>query len=894
MKEPHAKSKDKIAQNEEKSKGEVNLTPEEQEKRQRFLAIRQALKDPEKRKEWEVRQYARWLDARVKPEEKKKEESTPRNPTEIEKYYAERLVNSITRRTTANRYFLNLARKRYLWVNPLDLPVDDKRYIFYLSRKGTTAPVYAFLLVKDGKPVDVGLVRTYPTLRKIDAEAKQGGMQILLHPHAIRIPKGFWQEWKKAACMPQDKLRLVRKYKLLTDEAIGTIDKIVLDVDTPFEKAFPKVLRIFQSLGIDKGYEIGRTKSGNLRAVIYLSHTIKAQKDFRKNKHIERLREAYYLLVELFRRHELKLDRTFADRINHPIWFSFDERFYKRESKVDGTVDFFGLYRNIKKWQKEKEIWQVEGMNLTEKFWGYPASKRKRKILIQLPAFLRNELKTTFDEDYKLSLWKKAVKSLYKGKGGRFLNFIMPAVGWAKYLGLDRHEVDRYLESFLSDRDPKKNEKDLRTAWRVARELEFNIPESKHLPKTYDLVEITQKALNYLVEKESARRQELLKEVFLTQKWLCDRVMDWLEKKGLVESFTLNNTGGRPAKVYTLTEKAMELWSMEKTLAIYNNSPEGGVFLEGVGIVAPKTPEKTFSETTSLELLSSSSQPFAKTSSSGTFLNGKPERLKLVFLRKLQDEELLRVRELVRKHETPDGIELILEVSGQRMETELKVSLDILREKLRELGVEIVVPEAVPPPPPAVPPAVPGDVPEEGLEEAFEVVPDLEIVPPPTPVVPKAEVVFEAVHSQNQSKMAPVDRNGAVPKAVPSPDPHRDKARELIAGFCERVRNFGLAVYEVHYQDRLAVYWERGQSSIKVYEVRYKQKDLREIERELRHILGLVLRADRLIAEGYSEDLVFSLILRARDNQGRFSFVDRNGRLEVYIGKELVKIYEKL
>ncbi|MEM3427049.1 MAG: hypothetical protein QW212_02135, partial [Nitrososphaerales archaeon] len=174
--------------------------------------------------------------------------------------------------------------------------------------------------------------------------------------------------------------------------------------------------------------------------------------------------------------------------------------------------------------------------------------------------------------------------------------------------------------------------------------------------------------------------------------------------------------------------------------------------------------------------------------------------------------------------------------------------------------------------------------------------------------VPEKEVppaVYEApvVHSQSQSKRTSANGNGVV-HAVPlpangrkssgSPDPHRDKARELMAGLCERVRNYGLAVYEVHYQDRLAVYWERGQSSIKVYEVRYKQKDLREIEHELRHILGLVLRADRLIAEGYSEDLLFSLILRARDNQGRLSFVDRNGRLEVYMGKKLVKVYEKL
>ncbi|WP_143045321.1 hypothetical protein, partial [Acinetobacter baumannii] len=90
--ETNDKDKDKITQEREKSKGEVNLTPEEQERRRRFLEIRKIFKDPEKRKEWEVKQWARWLDARIKPEGEKKKEETQRKPTEIERYYAERLV----------------------------------------------------------------------------------------------------------------------------------------------------------------------------------------------------------------------------------------------------------------------------------------------------------------------------------------------------------------------------------------------------------------------------------------------------------------------------------------------------------------------------------------------------------------------------------------------------------------------------------------------------------------------------------------------------------------------------------------------------------------------------------------------------------------------------------
>ncbi len=778
MKEPHAKSKDKIAQEEEKSKGEVNLTPEEEERRRRFLEIRQALKDPEKRKEWEVRQYARWLDARVKPEEKKKEE-TQRTPTEIERYYAERLVNSITRKKTANRYFLRLATKRKLYVNPLRLSEEAKNHILYHSQKGTTAPAYVFLVINsDGKPTDAGLVRTYPTLKKIDTRLRDEGKRILLHPQEIRIPEGFWQRWKTART-PQDRLRLIKEYQLLTDKAVRTIDKIVLDVDTPYEKAFPKVLRIFQSLGIDRGYEIGRTKSGNLRAVIYLTHTIKAQKDFRKNKHIERLREAYYLLVELFRRHELKLDRTFADRINHPVWFSFDNRFYRRESRADGTVDFYGLYRNIKKWQSQNQVWEVENMNLTQKFWeDKRASKGKKKVPIQLPAFIRNELRTTFDEDYKLALWKKAVKSLYKGKGFRFQRFILPAIGWAKYLDLDRLEVDRYLEGFLSDRDPQKTEKDLRTAWRTAREFEFNLPERKGLPAT-DLVEITEKALEFVRDRGQVERQELIAEVFGGQKWLCDMVMDFLEKKGFVKSEVLKDGRiGRPPKVYRPLpveldyDKSHEIEG--ESLANILTPPMAEYPLGVGGLIIDPSHRKTISVEYPLVYpptqeiyqqdgkIPTGTQKTCQNGHTHTHTNAKVsenhQEICLTFLRELRDEELVRLREIVSRYETPDGIELILEVGGQRVETGLKVSLAIAQQKeLRGLGVEVVPPVEV--------------VPEETHEE----VPPVEEVPlsAPTVPVPEAEEVPEKA----------VPPAPAVPPAEPKPQrkPDRTQAKEETA-----------------------------------------------------------------------------------------------------------------
>ncbi len=765
-----------ITRDKEKSKGEFqNL----QELRQRFLEARQALKDPEKRKEWELKQWGRWLDARIKPEEEKKREvfvftqSTGQTAGQTEIYYAERLVDALVGRKR-NRTFLNLSTKRQIHVNPARLSEPARRKIFYESKKKTKAPAYAFLVVSDGKPVDAGLVRTYPTLRKIDSKLKAEDKRILLHPQAISIPQGFWQKWKTART-PEERLRLIKQHELLTDKAVRTIDKIVLDVDTLYEKAFPKLLKIFHMLGIRQGYEVGRTKSGNLRAVIYLSFDINAQKEFRQKQHIERLREAYYILVEIFKRHELKLDRTFADRINHPVWFSFDNRFYRRESRAEGAVDFFTLYRAIKKWQEENEVWEVEGINLTQRFWNKTAGKGKKKIKVELPAFIRNELRTTFDEDYKLSLWKKAVKSLYRGKGGRFLNFIMPAIGWAKYLGLDRHEVDRYLEDFLSDRDPKKNQKDLNTAWKKARELEFTLPEGKG-QSTHDLVEITEKALTYIRERKQVERQELIREVFYNQRWLCDKVMDFLEKKGLVRSQKGHKDGaGRPPKVYVLVETLLD---EKRNLDNIITLPKGEHFL----------------------------------------VEGGTQNLRL-----FQRENIC---------------------IGIPYET---VTLGKTTGSSKAGSPEDTL----------------GSPKRAGSPEGF---------------------------GSYQDSHSPL--NGSPKKSLGSPQDSLARARELMAGLCERVRSFGIAVYEVRYQDRLAVYWERGDASIKVYEVRYKQKDLTEIEQELRHILGLVMRADRLIADGWREDLLFHLLLRARDNQG-YSFVDKDDRLEVYMEGQLVKTYER-
>ncbi|MEM3290827.1 MAG: hypothetical protein QW046_04855, partial [Candidatus Micrarchaeaceae archaeon] len=429
--------------------------------------------------------------------------------------------------------------KRYLWTNPIyHLDKQQQEHIFFKSKKKTSGGLYVLLeFNSENTPIDAKLVRTLPTLKEIEKEVKAKDHRLLLHPYELKIQKGFWQSWKKAKTSKQ-RLELIKQYELLKDNSIRTIDKIVLDVDTPFETSAPKVLEIFKMLGINAGYEIGRTKSGNLRAFIYLDNHINAQKKYKGQRHIERLREAYYLLLELFRQYGLELDHTFADRINHPVWFSFDDRFYKQEVVKDGNVKFFDFYNAIKRWQKENQVWTVNNVNLTKRFWGKDIPARK-KIHQQekLPAFMRNDLVAIADEQ-KLKHWQKAVKTLFynsRGKGS-YIHFLQPAIGWAKSLGLNEYDVNTYLYEFLQDRDSKKTERDIQTAWRYAREIDFSLPDYLKRITNIDLVGLSEKTLSFIQEKKEVARQELLKNLFFNQDWLCDKVMGYLEQKGIIKS----------------------------------------------------------------------------------------------------------------------------------------------------------------------------------------------------------------------------------------------------------------------------------------------------------------------------------------------------------------------
>ncbi|MEM4557780.1 MAG: hypothetical protein QW251_03195 [Desulfurococcaceae archaeon] len=68
---------------------------------------------------------------------------------------------------------------------------------------------------------------------------------------------------------------------------------------------------------------------------------------------------------------------------------------------------------------------------------------------------------------------------------------------------------------------------------------------------------MTEKAINFIAERGEVYRQELLKEIFSGQVWLLHKVMGYLEKKGLVESFFKKQGVGRPSKLYKLSSPSL-------------------------------------------------------------------------------------------------------------------------------------------------------------------------------------------------------------------------------------------------------------------------------------------------------------------------------------------------
>ena len=401
-------------------------------------------------------------------------------------------------------------------------------------------------------PVGATFVKTTPTLTNILKGLEKQGLYPLILPQPVYVPgkpkewwrRPFWERYRHSN--REGKAGLIKEYGLLKDSSIYRFQTVTLDIDSPFEDVYPAWNELREKLGIEEGYQVYKTKSGRFRAYIYLDGT----------KDLKRARELTAILYAFFEGKGFNADPTFVHRLNHPVFYEdFPLYHYKLIEDVSGKVAFFSLYRKVKELQKKLKLYTFKGKDLTTEIWGIKPPKRGKKKkgkgcqIIKAPAFirkLRNESLDVFE------LWKLAVTSLSnKHASYRYTYVIQPAVGWAKYLGLPKGEVSGFLISLLGG----EKRRDIETGWRYASELEFRVPESvKWAGKTRDEWEL--KAVAYFLENERAARQELIREVFANQKWLCDLIMNGLAKKQAV-SFVFETYGrGRPRKIFELAGEA--------------------------------------------------------------------------------------------------------------------------------------------------------------------------------------------------------------------------------------------------------------------------------------------------------------------------------------------------
>jgi len=401
------------------------------------------------------------------------------------------------------------------------------------------------------KIVDVRFFRTQETFEKIVKSFTNKGWYPLLSPNPVKIPQGFWKSYKKAATRGE-RLELVKEYELLTDKAIFQLRVIALDIDSDFDEVLPHWEKLKEKLEITEGYVVVKTKSGRFRAYVFLEPLEVADKEFYLSiKHLKRAREFIAIIGAYFRKAGLDFDLSFQ-RVNHPLFvegIDYNGKKYEIvEFKRGYAGKFYNLYSKVKQLQKDEELWYLGETYLPEKFWDKKPPKNKAKI-IKAPAFMRMLKEKQLD---LILLWKRAVLTLsQKYPRGRYIHLIQPAIGWAKYLELPREEVDEYLISLLGE----EKRVDIEKGWKYAATLEFKIPNRiEWVGKTRE--EWEREVLTYISKRGVVERQELLREVFFKQKWLCDEILKGLLNEGKVECFFLRDgRKGRPPKVFKLAEE---------------------------------------------------------------------------------------------------------------------------------------------------------------------------------------------------------------------------------------------------------------------------------------------------------------------------------------------------
>jgi len=456
------------------------------------------------------------------------------------------------------------------------------------------SPKFPVLIMdSENNPEDLLFVSGIEEAKKLAGVLSFSKLYVLFHPNPVKLKRGFYKAFGKAKD-GKERIKIGKKFKVLTEESIKRIETLILDIDSPFTEVYPvweELRKTLPSLSAD----VYRTKSGRFRAAISLEYPLLPQKQVRNGRtNYENIKEVLEEIKKFFEKKNLNFDRTCIDRLNHPIWIGRGEELVLEGEKVN----FYRLYREVKKnlSSKRPSIHSVKSRKRGSGREDYsPLRKDNRSGNNQSQQVDYSRIQHSF---LAWNIFASCLSKKYNSK--RFLHVILPIAGTAKVLKIEWEVVEKKLWSILPDRDKKKSKLDFETARKYGRKASY-------LPfpdKEKKLLEV----IRTIAERGELPQQEVIR-ICYNQRWLQKEITDQLLADGIikVEEKKLKPGPGRKAKVYSFTvpveedykkaitplpEKYQELLEKVKSVQIQHLSEKNKVSQE-----SPDSKEtKIFSE----------------------------------------------------------------------------------------------------------------------------------------------------------------------------------------------------------------------------------------------------------------------------------------------------------
>ncbi len=340
--------------------------------------------------------------------------------------------------------------------------VQERAYQkFPLETTKTRLYVFALYCPETKQIVCHKLSKTFETIKKIKQEAIEKNLDILYMPNPIQYNEKFFNTYREF----YGKSNIFAKIEAInTDEKIYYIDYLVSDLDCDYEKNINNLTFILKELDIIDYCTIYKSASNRIKLYINIKE-IKATTQIKNKKTILFFaKEIQKTLFLIFEKLNLNPDKTFKTKINHFLFLeefrvlSKNSKKSELKLKAKNEINIFNLYNKIKKYQKEYRI--------------YP-QKKKENIRIDLVQEFLNKNKIITDSQLKQAI----IKLAQKYKNNRFLNVILPSIGWGKYLGKELE-----AESILKELYPDKY-KDIELATKIANPLKFKWHNNKKIRK---------------------------------------------------------------------------------------------------------------------------------------------------------------------------------------------------------------------------------------------------------------------------------------------------------------------------------------------------------------------------------------------------------------------------